>query len=253
MSTLPWFRVYTEMVDDERMRMLSFDDRWHYVAILCCKGMGLLDKQQDLALTRRQIGVKLGVDRVTLDEIERRLVEVGLIEADTLQPVAWDKRQFKSDSSSQRTAAWRDRERAKRHSDGLDTDTDDVEAIASTSRGKHEYTADFEQAWAAYPKRPGANKLEAFKAWKARLAKGSAVDDMTHGVMRYAAYCRVMRTEPRYIKQPATFFGPNLHFLEEWRVPAPSAVSAVKQSHRETWARGNRPDEDHDEARTINV
>lgn len=42
MSNMPRFRAYTEMVDDEKLRLLAFEDRWHYVALLCLKGQGVI-------------------------------------------------------------------------------------------------------------------------------------------------------------------------------------------------------------------
>lgn len=115
MSTkpMPWFRAYTEMVDDEKLRLLAFEDRWHFVALLCLKGQGVLDAND--ALMMRKVAVKLGIDLRTLEDVARRLAEVGLIDQETLQPLAWDSRQMKSDTSAARTRAYRDR--MKRHSD----------------------------------------------------------------------------------------------------------------------------------------
>lgn len=76
----------------------------------------------------------------------------------------------------------------------------------------------FEQAWSAYPKRPGASKADALKAWTARIKEGSRPEDMIAGVHRYAEYIRKSQTEPRFIKQPATFFGPGNHFDADWKV-----------------------------------
>ena len=98
----PWFRLYTEAVDDEKLRLLAFEDRWHFIAILCCKGKGIID-EPNKDLMRRKVAVKLGLDPRALDEVARRLAEVGLIDDKTLQPVAWDKRQFNSDHDSTAT------------------------------------------------------------------------------------------------------------------------------------------------------
>ena len=49
----------------------------------------------------------------TLDEVARRLSEVGLIDRETLQPLKWDERQFKSDSSKERVQRYR--EKQKKH------------------------------------------------------------------------------------------------------------------------------------------
>lgn len=76
---------------------------------------------------------------------------------------------------------------------------------------------EFEDAWKQYPKRPGANKTQALKAWNARLKEGVEVKDMQEGVFKYRKYCDQMRIEPQYIKQAATFFGPDKHFLNDWQ------------------------------------
>ena len=129
MSKNPWFRLYTETVDDEKLRLLAFEDRWHFVALLCCKGSGLLDSGDEPGLLRRKLAVKLGLSPRELEEVARRLAEVGLIDPDTLQPLAWDDRQFKSDTSSERVRKYR--ERMKRTGNvsvtAQETDTDTEE------------------------------------------------------------------------------------------------------------------------------
>lgn len=91
--------------------------------------------------------------------------------------------------------------------------------IPDTSK-KHtaEYSADFEEAWGIYPKRSGANKKETYKAWNARLKKGASTDDMINGSIRYSAYCKANKTEQNYIKLPSTFFGPEEHYLSDWKI-----------------------------------
>ena len=122
---LPWFRLYHETVDDEKLGLLAFEDRWHFIAILCCKAKGILDVGKN-DLIRRKLAVKMGLSQGELDEVARRLSDVGLIDKKNFQPVAWEIRQFKSDTSRERTKAYR--ERMKRHSDVTvtvqDTDTD---------------------------------------------------------------------------------------------------------------------------------
>ena len=111
---LPWFRTYTRMVDDDKLKLLAFEDRWHFVALLCLKGEGLLDKGDTPGMLMRKVAVKLGLDVRSLEEVARRLAEVGLIDQATLQPVKWDGLQMRSDSDT--TAAERkkrQRERAK--------------------------------------------------------------------------------------------------------------------------------------------
>lgn len=90
---LPWFRLYTDAIDDAKLRLLAPSDRWYYVAILCCKGSGLLDNSNEhTELRQRKIAVKLEITLAELEELRRRLVEVGLVDGD-FQPRAWSKRQ----------------------------------------------------------------------------------------------------------------------------------------------------------------
>lgn len=122
----PWFRLYSEMVDDAKMRMLSADDRWYFVALLCCKNEGLLDAGDAKSLLRKKLQIKLGLAPMDLEHCLVRLEEVGLIHSETAQPLAWENRQFLSDSSTARVKAYR--ERVKREGNvtvtAQDTDTD---------------------------------------------------------------------------------------------------------------------------------
>lgn len=118
---LAWFRLYSEAVDDEKLRLLAFEDRWHFVAVLCCKCQGILDEQNE-ALRHRKVAVKLGVQVRELGEIVRRLSEVGLIDANSLEPCAWDRRQFVSDNSTARVQ----RHRAKKKQEDTDSEASET-------------------------------------------------------------------------------------------------------------------------------
>lgn len=95
---------------------------------------------------------------------------------------------------------------------------------------KGDYTPEFEEAYAEYPSRPGASKADSFKAWRARIKAGVEPAQMLDGVRRYAAYCTACKTEPNFIKQPATFFGPGEHYTASWEAPAGAAVRGAKPS-----------------------
>lgn len=83
-SKMPWFRAYTEMVDDEKLRLLAFEDRWHFVALLCLKGKGLLDEGGPLLM--RKVALKMGLTLTELAEVMKRLEAVGLACSATYQP-----------------------------------------------------------------------------------------------------------------------------------------------------------------------
>jgi hypothetical protein len=140
-APLPWFRLYSRIIDDEKLRLLAFEDRWHFVALCCLKSTGLLD-EPDSELKQRRVAVKLGVQLRELDEISRRLQAVSLIDGH-LNPLAWEELQFRSDNSTARVADWRKRQRNQRGNSlqrcsnvsvtaqETDTDTEVLEAKAS--------------------------------------------------------------------------------------------------------------------------
>ncbi|WP_369718461.1 helix-turn-helix domain-containing protein [Klebsiella quasipneumoniae] len=107
-------------------------------------------------------------------------------------------------------------------------------ASAPTSSAKQDYSPEFEKAWQAYPKRAGGNsKAAAFKAWNARLKDGVKPEVMLAGVKRYAAFARATGSAgTQYVKQAASFFGPDRHFEESWQAP-----SAPGGGHNSTIAR----------------
>ncbi|MBK2541654.1 helix-turn-helix domain-containing protein [Klebsiella quasipneumoniae] len=107
-------------------------------------------------------------------------------------------------------------------------------ASAPTRSAKQDYSPEFEKAWQAYPKRAGGNsKAAAFKAWNARLKDGVKPEAMLAGVKRYAAFARATGSAgTQYVKQAASFFGPDRHFEESWQAP-----SAPGGGHNSTIAR----------------
>src|SRR5258706_9424753 len=73
-----------------------------------------------------------------------------------------------------------------------------------------------------FPKRAGANPwLRALKAIKARLAEGYTWQQLLEGTERYGKFIEATgKIGGEFVLQGATFFGPELHFLETWSAPA---------------------------------
>lgn len=118
-----------------------------------------------------------------------------------------------------------------------------AEADTPKVKSSTDYSPAFEEAWQAYPKRSGGNnKLSAFKAWNARIKQGVKPEAMLAGVKRYAAF---MTSEGKigtsFVKQAATFFGPDKHFEEAWlvEIPANKAPTRQDQSRYEWYAKPN--------------
>lgn len=120
-----WFRVYAEMVDDDKLGLLSFEDRWHYVALLCCKAKGLLDPSDEFMLEK--VRKKLGLSLKDLGKLADRLARVRLIDRQSLEPIAWDKRQRKSDGDATNA------ERQKRYRNAKSNDRNALRNVNSNA------------------------------------------------------------------------------------------------------------------------
>lgn len=79
----------------------------------------------------------------------------------------------------------------------------------------------FYAVWQDYPKRAGSNSRQAaLKAYTARVKGGVSEQAMLDGVRRYAQFVRQTGKEgTEYVKQGATFFGPDRHWAEPWDAP----------------------------------
>ena len=150
MKALPWLRLYTETIDDEKLGLLAFEDRWHFIALLCLKGKGILDSEPDTEMLWRKAALKMGLTVAELEKVVSRLARMKLIDCKTLQPLAWNDRQAQSDSSTERTRKYREKKRTingkhggddaetsqERPSDGLEEDKDpdkeeEIETVTS--------------------------------------------------------------------------------------------------------------------------
>lgn len=187
MSKMPWFRAYTEMIDDEKLRLLAFEDRWHFVAIMCLKGQGVLDGNDPLMM--RKAAVKMGLDLRTLEEVARRLEEVGLIDKETLEPLQWESRQMRSDADT--TAADRKRRQREREkadlqpveNKGTNSSHDDVtdeSRVTVTNVTRTEVDTDKEEETKTKPRARAAAPAVDFSEWPSQPSDEVWADYVKH-------------------------------------------------------------------------
>ena len=134
-SKMPWFRMYVDFLNDPKMIALAFEDQRHFIGLLALKSDGALDADIDPALLDRIVAQRLWIDHAVVREVKKRLVTAGLIDSDW-QPLAWDKRQMKSDADS--TAAARQRRfRAAKKSAMEDVQSNVTDMSRVTVRDSH--------------------------------------------------------------------------------------------------------------------
>jgi hypothetical protein len=153
LSGYSWFRMYSEFATDPKIQALAFEDQRHFVALLCLKCNGVLDSHTGSdSFRERMIAVGLGLSDDKRADAKARLLDAGLID-DKWQPLAWDKRQRRSDqdpTNAERQQRYRERN-ASRNGDvtRLDTDRDTEEETekreerASKARTAHHLPEDF--------------------------------------------------------------------------------------------------------------
>src|SRR5262245_17883140 len=128
---LPWCRLYTAMLDDDKMLLLCKADCYVFVQLMLLKCKGVLDS--DAPMRELRIARAARIPESEIHATMQRLIDVGLID-EQWHPRAWGKRQFASDATgADRTRKWR-----KRHSDngvtsrGDKSDAPDTETESET-------------------------------------------------------------------------------------------------------------------------
>lgn len=205
-----WFRMYAEAVDNVKLRLLAFEDRWHYVALLCCKAQGIYDEKNE-DLRRNKLCVKVGLDPRELAMVIDRLHDVGLVDPSG-NPVGWDERQFLSDSSTSRVRAFRERLR------NVSVTPSDTETEADTEKkGERASRADRAQRLPdgfeltaerrAYAEREGINPQREFEKFSDHWrASGGANARKRDWDAAWRVWCRRSaddaRRQQRYVRVP---------------------------------------------------
>lgn len=144
-TSMPWFRMYTDFLNDPKMIALAFEDQRHFIGVLALKSDGALDQGCCPDLLDRIVAQRLWIDHAIIRDVKKRLMAAGLIN-DAWQPVAWEKRQSRSDSSAERTRKYRERQKnqesdddvtsPKRHGDALDIDKEEDKDIETDKEEK---------------------------------------------------------------------------------------------------------------------
>ena len=239
-KSLPWFRLYSRIVIDPDIEMLSFEDQRHYVWLLCFKNEGYLDKYSDPKKLRAMIGKKLGLQAEALQGAYERLIESELID-ENWQPRNWMKLQYISDNSTARVRKHREKQRLKkmkRYSNvtvtppdtdtDTDTDTDNnksrvkkstrfkppsVDEITDYAQSKNYQNFDADSFWLFYDSKNwmvGKTKMKNWKSsvslWHNRNKKRNEVTNNekpkpTAGQQRQSAERDRLQREAEAIKQ----------------------------------------------------
>ena len=216
----PWIKFYNSVLDDYAFACLQDASKWHLCAIWLLASRSNNQIPDDAAWIARMIGATEPLD---IDA----LVSAGFVyRYDTASGMLAERKQVAMPEKRQR----------ERQSRG----ESEVKAYVNDNHGQ--VNEAFDAIWDAYPKRAGGNpKATALKAFNARLREGVDASEMLAGVERYASFVRATGKErTEYVKQAATFLGPDRHWAEPWDIPATAGdrrATAVT-SMLEEWVNG---------------
>ena len=260
-QSMPWFRMYTDFLNDPKMIGLAFEDQRHFIGILALKSDGALDQDCCPDLMDRIVAQRLWIDHAVIREVKKRLVAAGLID-DEWQPLAWDKRQMRSDAdptNAERQRRYRQRQKSsqapseveaessqptdnsennsdRNGSNALrnapvtptDKDTDiDIDKkennknIVSNSRSDD---AEFERFWLSYPNTSRrVAKRKCHDVWKKRKLNAHADEIIDH----VRAMAKTKNWMEGYEPAPLTYL--NQSRWEDGVPPDPSQTASQQQ------------------------
>jgi len=121
MSKMPWFRMYTDFLNDPKMIALAFEDQRHFIGVLALKSDGALDQDCPADLLDRIVAQRLWIDHAIIRDVKRRLMAAGLVD-EYWQPLGWEKRQMRSDSDpsgAERQRRFREKKKEENGSNAL--------------------------------------------------------------------------------------------------------------------------------------
>ena len=124
---------------------------------------------------------------------------------------------------------------SKRQTNDKRTTTIEEKKEIKEGKNNNNYSVLFERVWKEYPRKK--EKSSAYKAYNTRLKEGYSEDDLLKATQNYAAECKKLGTQDRYIKLGRTFFGVNTPFTDYLKVGVenaePERQTETEQQRRE--------------------
>lgn len=100
-----WFRMYSEFATDPKVQMMSEADQRRFIMVLCMRCSNV-----DVTLQDEQVAFQLRISNEEWARTKALFLSKNLIDEDN-KPLAWDKRQYRSDSSAERVARHREKKK----------------------------------------------------------------------------------------------------------------------------------------------
>ena len=147
---LPWFRLYPELLSDPKIMIASntmdigFTEMiGTWISILCIAGMSPVRGSLYVTLQKRysnkDVATMLHISNEFCDKLLELLLTLDMLELDesgAYRVKNWEKRQYKSDNSTERVTKWR---KNKKESETLQQRNDSVSASVNSNSFNTDY------------------------------------------------------------------------------------------------------------------
>lgn len=122
--------------------------------------------------------------------------------------------------------------RGSREGETFGTSADAPSGSAKPNKSKSIYPPEFEWIWSHKPERAGGNgKKSAYNACRARIKSGATWRELAEGLKRYHTHCTAEgKIGTPYVMQMATFFGPDEHYKNDWKIGATNGRSTQQRN-----------------------
>lgn len=182
-----WFRLYAEFSTDPKVQMMSEVYQRRLVMLFCMKCNG------DATLHDNEIAFQLRISSDEWAATKGEFIARGFLDSDN-NLLNWDKRQFRSDSSTERSRKHREVKRSTTQQPcNVAATPPDTEQIQNRTEKKEANASSlaFEKFWDTYPtlNRSKGSKKQAQSAYEAAIKKTDH-ETILKGVNAYAAYLR---------------------------------------------------------------
>ena len=203
----PWFRMHSEMLNDPKVQTLPAETFRVWVNLLCVTNDSVSSTFHPVSCA-----FLLRMNEQEFETHFETLLKQGLFVqvGGEYQPSGWNKRQFKSDTSTERVRKHRAKKKECNDTGNVtstvtvtppDTDTDTDKKTNKKDVSPCANEQEFAQWWDHVPKRVG--KTRAQESYSKAVASGVSHETLLVGIRKYAV--SVSQTEAQYIKHPSSW------------------------------------------------
>jgi len=198
----PWFRLYSEFAHDPKIQMMTEQMQRRYIMLLCMCCSETLE-----TLHETEIAFQM---RLTDDELSRTkelFLSKGFID-EHWNLTNWEKRQYVSDSSTERVRAHRNKKRNQVKLDETlqeqpSNGTEQNRTEQKQTRKSESFDSSFDKFWKCYPNKVG--KDAAKKAFDKRTPDDELLGQMMVALENQKASDKWTKDNGQYIPNPATW------------------------------------------------